>query len=545
MIPRTMFLPAGLLLLGLFLYTGCDSDENVCGPGVPAARLAGRVNTGSDPTLFILQATRTDLPEGESGIYSATPDADGHYAVDVPPGRYVLELRGSIPAYYSYTAFGPALGRADGDTLQVTTGQIIDSLDFDLATLALHIVLPDSALDGESVVVSLHREGSDDQGWDPDFRWQQWVGIEGGTVDYIAPAIPPGRYQVEFALGARRYECICSYPWDGEHVWLPDGDTREQAAWYEAPAGQVLDLAWSTGTPPARLTGTIGGAWRPLGMNTPPEISIIDTDSMTVMGQRRTEEDGSFDLILYRPRPVKLLVTHMGVPQYIGGPDFASATVFAPAAGQAVTGITLESCAVTLDTSLPLGAISGQADFHIYTADGQILLGTVSGQWCFKSTYILPNLWPGAFLVKADFPGSSSFGRYAWIPQWYPGVADLADAEPVVLSQPGEVLPLTMTVLEGGSIAGELTGEPDPDDRWHVLATTADEAAVWGSNDIFGPETAYNLIGLPDGDWKVGVTPIMTPGDTIWYPGTTDWSAATAITIENGSAVEGIDIPVD
>lgn len=346
---------------------------------------------------------------------------------------------------------------------------------------------------------------------------------------------------MELILGYREYMCSC--PWDGEHIWLPDASTGAEAGWYTVEPDAALQLGYAPASQAARLTGVIGGAWLALGFDETPHLSLVGLDSTTLMGERPVFSDGSFELFVYQVQPLKLLITHEGLTQYLGGPDFLSATVFDPSPGQIISGIQTLTCAVTLDTSRPMDTDQGTGNFEVYSSDGQTLLGTIDGSRYFKSLYILPNLWPGDFLLRA-VPQPREWGQVSWAPQWYPGVADLSDAEPVTLTQPGEILPLSMTVLEGGSIAGDLTGAPDPDGRWHALATPADAAAVWGFNYIFGPETAYNLIGLPDGDWKVGVTPINAPGDTLWYPGTADWAASTVVTITDGAEVAGIDIPV-
>ncbi len=531
-------------LLTVALLAGCDSDHTVCAPGVAAARLTGRVLTGGDPSSLDLVAEPVDLQEGETALYPAVPAADGSYAIDVPPGRYVLKLGGDfyVQTDFFYTAKGPAYGTMPPDTLVAENGRIYPNLDFDLGSLSVHVDLPDSLLGGERAMILLHREGTDGGSWDPEFRWQETATIAGDLATVTATGIPPGRYQVELVLGYRLYGCYC--PWDGQHIWLPAGAGAPQATWYEVTAGTMTELTYAPRDASAHLSGRIGGAWLELGFDLEPEISLIGTDSTTIMGRRRVGADGSFDLVLYQPRPVKLLVTHQGMPQYIGGPDFAAATVFDPAPGEAISGIEAAPCAVTLDTSSPLDTSYGTGDFELYTADGRTLLGTVDGQIYFKSTYILPNLWPGEFLIRA-VPQPGVLGRTWWIPQWYPGVTDPGEAETVTLTQYGEILPLSMTVLAGGSIAGDILDAPDPDAWWYALVTPADDSTIWGRNYIFGPQTSYQLVGIPDGRWKVGACLIHTATDTIWYSGTTDWDAAAVITIENGSTVEGIDIPVD
>ena len=544
--PRRFLLPAVIpgLFWSLLVMPGCDSGTTVCSPDVPAARLSGRVRTGNGVEDLVLVARPVDLEEGESGSYPTVPDEDGYYAIDVPPGRYILELdgygRGGMDLFYASN--GPVFGDSPADTLAVEDGRIYDDLAFDLGSLTVDVALPDSLLDGENAKIVLHRESADGNAWDSRFRWQVSSSLAGGMASITAIGIPEGRYQVELVMGYRDYACSC--PWDGEHVWLPDADGPDQAGWYEIIAGTNVHHTFSSPDRAARLTGVVGGAWLELGYDEEPLLSLIGTDSTEIVGKRPVAADGSFDLFLYQVQPVKVLIFQQGLAQYIGGPDFASATVYTPVPGQSITGILANPCAVTLDTSQPLGTGYGTGDFQIFTSDGQTLLGTIDGSNHFKSLYILPNFWPGDFLLRA-VPQPMEWGSVSWAPQWYPGVADMADAEPVTLTQPGEILSLTMDVLVGGSIAGSITDVPNPKAWWYTLISPSEDNTIWGRNYIFGPETAYLLTGLLDGDWKVGVTSISAPGDTIWYPGTTDWTEATVITITDGADVTGIDIPVE
>jgi hypothetical protein len=61
----------------------------------------------------------------------------------------------------------------------------------------------------------------------------------------------------------------------------------------------------------------------------------------------------------------------------------------------------------------------------------------------------------------------------------------------------------------------------------------------------------FEILGLPDGRWKIGATrdyffwgcPDSLPDDMVWYPGTPDWEAATAIEIRDHAEIDGIEIP--
>ncbi len=541
---RRWMLALGLLplSLGVVLLVGCDSDHTICAPAVPAARMTGHVRTGGDSSSLTLTAIRVDLQDGEMAEYPTVPAEDGAYTLDVAPGRYVLKLNQSyLRTEYLYTAFGPGYGSLPPDTLRVETGRIYPNLDFDLGTLTVQVTLPDSSLDGEYVAAFLHRADADGENWDTNFRWRESSRVEGNQAELNAVGVLPGSYQVELVLGYR--DCMCYCPWDGEHIWLPDESGSDQAAWYEVTIGTANQLAYAPGDPPAHLSGHIKGAWLELGMDTGPEISIVGTDSLTVMGKRRINADGFFGLVVYRPRPVKLLITQKGIAQYIGGPDFASATVYDLVPGQTIDNIETAPCAITLDASISLSSSFGSPTFEIYDPDDLTLLGSVDNHLYFKSSYILPNLWPGEFLLRV-VPEAYDHGRISWITQWYEGATEPAAATRLTISEDGEILPLTMTILTGGTISGTILNVPDPTEFWYVLATPADNSTVWGNNytGLLGQD--YTLRGLPDGDYKIGTYPAFTANDTIWYPGTADWDSAGIIAIHDGEMVWGVDIHI-
>ncbi len=521
------------------LLAGCDSELSICTPDLPVTRLTGMVRTGGDPSLCTIEARGVDLPEGISRLIRGQPGPDGSYALDVPPGRFTLHL--DVPAdngRYVYTATGPSYYPTPPDTLTVESGQI-GNLDFELGALRLEVTLPDDSRDGTWAKFILHRQGQDGSPWDEDFQCWATERIISESATLVAEGVLPGGYQVELLL-----ENPGSYL-RGEHIWLPDADGPDQAAWYTVVAGSRVDLTYTTGTPPVFLAGRIGGAWLEMGLEEAPNLSVMGADSLLVVDDDGlVADDGSYALTIYRPRPVKLLVTQNGMSRYIGGPDFDTATVYDLAPGDTITGIDLTTSAITLDASASSPANFPYPDFELYTADATTLLGTFVGTLYNEVIFPLPNLWPGDFLLKIT-PHHGYRGYSPWLTQWYPGTTVVDQAERITITTSGEILPLSMTLVEGGSISGRIVGDQVPFSYRYVRVTTANSPDQWGAVSAWNPDFAFSVLGLPDGGYRVGQASSRNATETIWYPGTTDWDTAEIITIENAGSVTGIDIPLE
>ena len=119
----------------------------------------------------------------------------------------------------------------------------------------------------------------------------------------------------------------------------------------------------------------------------------------------------------------------------------------------------------------------------------------------------------------------------------------------VSITSAGQILRLDLKLEIGGTISGQVESSSATGSGCYVYAVSTDE------NDLGGPfhtyvAGEYNLRGLPDGDFKIGIVaePVDWSGPEtdgfIWYPGTTDWQDATVVEIRDAADVAGIDFPV-
>ncbi|MCK4303495.1 MAG: hypothetical protein KAY24_04590 [Candidatus Eisenbacteria sp.] len=535
-----------LLLSFLLLAGGCDDDDSrLCRPEVPAGRIEGFVRTGGCPIHGAVRATRIPETAQYETIVQTTPDSAGFYSLDVPAGRYVvaLDLEYSRPVY-DYRATGLTYGTAPADTLVVDHGSSPITIDFDLASLQVHVGLS-SHLDDEQGEVRLFRRGDRLPNW-----WRSYMDfgkgiITGGALDILISGILPGEYRVEIVVGRRVY--LCCYPYDGEHFWLPGVRDSTQASWIDVPVDQTVEVAADIGSEPARIEGDVVGAWLEMGFSLPPALAILDPDSLTIMGPRTVGDDGHFAVDVYLPGPVKLLVTQAGVEQWIGGDSFEEATIFTLESGRTVSGVRFVQSGFRLAVSTPAAGCS-DAWFRLY--DPTDLSLVAAAHLVASNSFIgMSNLRPGTYLMEI---APRRPGWATWAPQWFDRMTSPEDARTITIAYEGEVVPLSVILEKGGTIEGTVLMAEGSEVNCYVMITPASERVRWGYCYAWDWQPDYDIRGLPDGDWKVGVWPIpadyelpaIPPDDTVWYPGTTDWNAAGVIEIRDFGDVRDIDIAV-
>ncbi len=535
----------------LFFALGCGDDPTRPCTFVAAGRLQGVVRMGGTPTDAVIMATRVnDEVQGEA-TFETSPGESGAYLLDLPAGDYIVQLRPGISHryIYDYSAAGLGYGQLPPDTLRVDDSRSPVVVDFTLGSLTLHLELSDH-LEGESASIELYKRDAIETG-----QWRTYLNqgeghIENGQVDIQAVGLLPGEYKVEIVLGRRVYLCNC--PYDGEHFWMPGIREESESPWYEVVADSVVALTCSIPTEPARIEGRISGAWLSMGLGVAPELSIVNPDSVIIMGQRRVGDDGRFGVDVHLPGPVKLLVTQDGIEQWIGGAGFTEATLYDLQLGETITNIDLVQSGLRLN-------IEGDVQFSPYGTEIRIhdpmnmeLLGT-STYWSWAGSVVpVCNLWPGEYIVHIS-PDGSDHGGTAWRPQWFDRVTDPAEANLISIGSPGEVVRLDVTLERGGTIAGELEFS-SPASGWHyVVVTTADQYLCWGADLVFEGNREYLLQGLPDGSYRVGVVPRETvwrygtppPAGTTWYPGTGNWDAAETVEILDAADLVGLNIPME
>ena len=278
-----------------------------------------------------------------------------------------------------------------------------------------------------------------------------------------------------------------------------------------------------------------------------PDIHLIEDLPVRVI-QRWLWKRGYVGVEEVVPRPVKILVAQGGIIHWIGGTDFATATVFPLAAGEVTSGIRFETCGLTVTSTDPLKTFD-HVTIELY--DAAESTEAISETYSSGSLHTLglSNLLPGSYRVRIQ----PSRGSCRWLPQWFDGATAFDEAETITIGAPGEIVPLAVELEAGGVIRGTIRAPPEDRQEtfWLLVTSAAAPSDCWTSLRNNRVVRDFEIFGLPDGDWKIGVTrrhlfggcPDSLPGDMRWYPGTPDWEAATAIEIRDHAEIGGIELP--
>jgi hypothetical protein len=521
---------------------------NVCLPEVPVGRIEGRVVTGDVVFEGEIVATRFEEDGHRGTRFRAETDTTGRYALDLPAGRYTVQLRlgsGSYWTVYDYTSSGPGYGQVRPDTLAVDGSHSPSAIDFNFGALTLDLKLS-SRLDGESGKVVLHPKNLDAGAGGRSAVWAGVADITAGRLQVVIPGVLPDDYQVEIVLGERDYMCYC--PYGGEHFWMPGIRDRAASPWYSIGEGSAVHLTASVATEPARLEGRISGAWLDMGFRPEPEIALFSPDSVVIMPPRRVAGDGSFAVDVHLPGPVKMMVLHSGLEHWVGGPGFGEAAVYDLTLGQTIAGVEVVQCGIHFLLDGDFG-LSWNTEFQIYDAEGQHRLAVM--RYDGGSNYHLgvPNLWPGEFLVFLT-PGSDNRGNVSWRPQWWDRAASVDQARRIRLDAAGDIVALDLRLETGGTVSGSVDVAGAEDWRYYIYAVPTNDPAVDRTFRRSNHNGVYQIQGLPDGGFKIGILPVSepfagpaTPG-MVWYPGTGDWYQAAVLTVEEAGAIIDIDFQV-
>lgn len=537
MIPARNPLWAALALAGL--AAGCrDHPAGVYRTGVPAGRVEGFVRMAVTPITAGVRATLVPDSPGNGARFDTEVARDGSYAIDLPAGRYVLGVRldGSDGVAYEYSAVGLSAGDFAPDTLRIDAGHSPLAVNFELATLRIHLDLP-AVPDGMPCALYLHRPGIAPGPRTRTHLFRRPTQVRNGAVDELLTGLLPASYKVEVVLA--------DFVYGGEHWWVPGVRDSSLASRVGMAANQLVVLNGGLGGLPGRLQGRISGAWLELGL-LPPTISLFAPDSSVVSGVQPTGIDGAFDQSLYLARPVKLRVSHAGVDQWIGGNNFASATVFDLQPGQTIRGIDAVESAAIVELISPASTFAFTT-LEFYAAATSVLAARWRASFApSPRVVVVPNLRPGSYRLYAHF---TPRGFAAWAPQWYAGAEQPGDARVVTIGTAGEVIRVTMSLQKGGTLSGTAVDARGESLDAVIYVTPAASEEVWGSRSVSVGSPAFKIEGLPNGRWKIGAWrragtwpegPVPPPG-TLWYPAQTDWRSARVFTIAGFEDLDRID----
>ncbi len=433
------------------LLQGCNSDESVCRPEVPAGRIEGVVQCGGLAFAAEVRAARIRDATYLEAVFSADADDTGRYSLDLPEGSYTLRLvmGGSEQIRYSYATSGLIVGQGAPDTLAIEPGGSPLIIDFALGGLSVDVGLS-PALNGEIGEVRLHPRTIGSLA-----HWRTYVDragarIDDGRLSVNIPGIFPDEYRVEIILGYRGYACLGWQYHEGEHVWYPGVLSPDDSPWIPIAADSLVSLSMDLPVETARIEGWITGAWLELGYPPSPELALIGPDGETLVGSRLVNRDGSFGVDVHLPGPVRLRVTQGGVEQWIGGGRFEDATAFQLESGRTVSGVELVQCGLLCRFEVP-DLPPERVVVRLFDPVDLSLVATFAQDSGHGHVVGIPNLRPGDYLIEFS---PREPGEAAWLPQWYDRAAGPEGARTITLAAPGEVGLLRVILEREGALPG-------------------------------------------------------------------------------------------
>jgi len=169
---------------------------------VSGGRIQGRVFTGGLPLDGSIEAVPVGIPGESDTVFQSDVLEDGRFSLDVPVGRYVLELNGDRGSSYGYSAAGPVSGFGTPDTLVVDSFHDNAHLEFHLASISVPVALSGEVQDDIRVEIRLFRHGF--ESWYPFSPLLRGdVRLDGNQGEVQLVGVVPGPYRIQLKLTTR------------------------------------------------------------------------------------------------------------------------------------------------------------------------------------------------------------------------------------------------------------------------------------------------------------------------------------------------------
>ena len=265
---------------------------------------------------------------------------------------------------------------------------------------------------------------------------------------------------------------------------------------------------------------------------------IAFTEDSIAVAETRCDQDGSYELVVLAPEPVKVLATdYNDVSWWVGGDSFAEAQVFDLHPGDQVTGVDGAAAGFRLDLTGPGHYLAHEFDLRILDEAGD----AVAENRYYSSPVSVCNLPPGRYFVQVD----GYCQKQTWAGQWYPGVDSRDEAMPIDLAA-GEYRRLEMSLDPGGTIAGEMrNGDGDlvAIDNLGVFDAYGEPVCVDYRNWRDFQDGRFSFPGLANGTYLLGLRRWSYDYEIWWYPGTWNLIEAVPLLIEDHGEISGLSWP--
>jgi len=379
-------------------------EIQVLGAGYP---IAGQVRVESwSPSPAVIMSDRSD--------------SLSLCALRVPPGQYSVDLFFDDLApdfHYSPEGFSHIDSRSRPLWVSPSMGTIRLAMAFGAARLR---VQPHGVAAYQQVRAGLWRLGAAGPDGPPRHYFESDLTAE--PTAWIVPALPPGRY----AIGAWPRSALVGNGAAADTVDVLAGQTTE------------CEVAVS---PTCCLSGVVQGSWQQVDGQRPSVSLYRAGQTDAALGGVPCENDGSFT-VRWVPERVCVYVYIWPVGRWIGGDSRETADVFDLEPEEEQAGLIVEESGILVNLPAPLPERTW-VSLTLFHSSGRV----VSDPFYYShggriSRWPLCNLDPGMYYLHYEI-GVRTL--------WFPDAVSRDEAEPIVISRPGEVVEVTIpTPDEGG-----------------------------------------------------------------------------------------------
>lgn len=496
------------LAVSILIPLGCGDDCPVCSDG-GSKEIHGTITAGANPLRAGIELRSISTDETvEPAVYRTESDSTGHYSIDVPPGSYTLEawIQDPLCCVDGYAHDG-TLSDTEADTILTDTEEASIVVDISLGSIRIGLTTPPRMNGREFQSYIQPYQGMTDYVYTT-------ATAQDGHVDLIFPAAIPRRYRVRCEVG-------------GTGVWMPGTLSEDEADGITVEAGKET-VYQAQISDRAMLSGFVTGSWQRMSAGC-PTLRLVDSDS-TVISRNTVTENGEYQLWVLATVQARLAITTGYTWRWYGGSTFEEATVFDLHPGETIPlDMVLSGIAGNLGRPNSWGdGTAGLYDPERRLLDTSYLVGEASG-------FQFANLSAGRYYLR--FSSGPS-----WIEHWYDHAESFETATPIVIQEDGEIVWVSATPLDGGSISGRVVdSQGRPRIGAALSVTTSESPGSWNHREIrTGENGTFTAPALVNGSYKLAVH--LSWRETIWYPGVADWDSAGVITVEGYGAVTGIEI---
>ena len=219
--------------------------------------------------------------------------------------------------------------------------------------------------------------------------------------------------------------------------------------------------------------------------------------------------------------------------QWVGGESFETAQVFDLQPGDRITDVAVVESGIKVFLNGPGDLVYYRPTFTIRSESGD----EFHQDFNWGNPVTINNLKSGRYYLFLE--GYCENQR--WAHQWYGGTESIEGAVAIDLAE-GELRQITMTLIEGGRIEGNLfraSGTRPRKVNYGLFDPAGEPVCSENRQWWLFDHGVFKFQGLADGEYFLGV---RIGGEVIWwYPGTREFTEASPLVIENHATLTEIN----